>query len=52
MFNLKEIKARIYGGRKFKIPQVAGRSKHKSPLKESTFNSELKKVLQVKFPKK
>lgn len=27
-----KIKARIYSGSKFKIPQVPGRSKHKSPL--------------------
>ena len=27
-----KIKARIYSGPKFKIPQVPGRSKHKSPL--------------------
>ena len=44
-----KIKARIYRGPKFKIPQVPGRSKYKSLLKGSTFNTGLNKFPQVTF---
>lgn len=47
----RKLKLRIWCGSKVKIPQLSGRSKHKSFLKESTLNIGPRKLPQVKFLK-